>query len=124
MMAQCRTGMFCIRNYLSGTGSGTGAGQVVAPRIRSATYLSYIGCALLMLASAANGATWYVSTNGNDAAAGTGWGSAFRTIQRAVQGGIGVFCIQNHLCTINENDTISVTNGVYAPISIDNKSVL
>jgi len=66
MMAQCRTGMFCIRNYLSGTGSGTGAGQVVAPRIRSATYLSYIGCALLMMASVANGATYYVKPDGND----------------------------------------------------------
>ena len=65
----------------------------------------------LMLASAANATTWHVSTNGNDTAAGTSWTTAFRTIQKAIN-------------VAAANDTIIVTNGVYAPILSDNKSYI
>ena len=46
-------------------------------------------------------ATWYVTTNGNDGAAGTNWGTAKQTIQAAID-----------MSTVN--DTVLVSNGVYA----------
>ena len=45
--------------------------------------------------------TWYVATNGNDAAAGTSWAAAKRTIQAAID-------------LAASNDTVLVSNGVYA----------
>lgn len=48
----------------------------------------------------AQAATYFVSTNGNDAAAGTNWATAKQTIQAAVD-------------AASSNDTVLVTNGVY-----------
>lgn len=56
---------------------------------------------LFLLAQTAQAATWYVATNGNDAAAGTNWAAAKRTIQAAVD-------------VAASNDTVLVSNGVYA----------
>lgn len=49
----------------------------------------------------ARAATWYVSPNGSDAAAGTNWATAKLTIQAGLN-------------AASANDTVLVTNGVYA----------
>ena len=54
-----------------------------------------------LIFQAARAATWYVATNGNDSAAGTNWFTAKQTIQAAID------------LTIS-NDTVLVSNGVYA----------
>jgi parallel beta-helix repeat protein len=57
--------------------------------------------AVLALLQAAQAATWYVSTNGNDFAAGTNWATAKQTIQAAIN-------------RAGSHDTVLVSNGVYA----------
>ena len=57
--------------------------------------------AMLMAAGGAQAATWYVATNGSDAAAGTSWTAAKQTIQAAIDLAVS-------------NDVVLVSNGVYA----------
>ena len=54
-----------------------------------------------MAAGNARAAEWFVATNGNDSAAGTNWATAKLTIQAAVDAAVS-------------NDTVWVSNGVYA----------
>jgi hypothetical protein len=58
-------------------------------------------CLLIALSRSAPGATWYVATNGSDAAAGTNWITARQTIQAAIDGA-------------GNGDTVLVSNGLYA----------
>ena len=64
----------------------------------------FLACVLLMtlfaLAPVVQGATYYVKTNGNDAAAGTTWATAKQTIQAAVD-------------IAADGDDVWVTNGLY-----------
>lgn len=66
---------------------------------------SWLTVAILLVASGAgtlrsDSATWYVATNGSDAAAGTNWVTAKQTIQAAVD-------------AASASDTVLVSNGVY-----------
>jgi hypothetical protein len=54
---------------------------------------------ILALLQASRAATWYVSTNGNDEAAGADWSTAKLTIQAAIDAAA-------------TNDTVLVSNGV------------
>ncbi len=56
---------------------------------------------LFLLAPAAHATTYYVATNGNDSADGLSWATARQTIQAAID------------LTVS-NDTVLVSNGVYA----------
>lgn len=56
---------------------------------------------LLGIAHTASAGTWYVATNGNDGADGTSWETAKQTIQAAID-------------IAESNDTVLVSNGVYA----------
>ncbi|MCL1920724.1 MAG: hypothetical protein FWG50_06555 [Kiritimatiellaeota bacterium] len=70
-----------------------------------------LGVAMAGLAhGVSSGATWYVSPCGEDGNAGTCWAVAKQTIQAAID-------------VSAAGDTITVTNGVYAPISTDNKAI-
>lgn len=60
-----------------------------------------LAAALLFLVRGADAASWYVATNGNDAAAGTNWASAKQTIQAAVDAAAS-------------GDTVLVGGGSYA----------
>ena len=74
----------------------------------------YRGCATLLMltlsVNVTNATTWYVSTNGNDNATGADWDTAFRTIQKAID-------------IAPAGSEIVVSNGTYAPISTDNKTI-
>ena len=58
-------------------------------------------CGLCLAAGPALAADWFVATNGSDAAAGTNWATAKLTIQSAIDAAVS-------------NDTVWVSNGVYA----------
>ena len=60
-----------------------------------------LACVLFLSASNARAADWYVATSGSDAAAGTNWATAMATIQAAID-------------VAASNDTVWVSNGVYA----------
>ena len=60
--------------------------------------LIFVAC---WAAGPARAAEWFVATNGNDAAAGTNWATAKLTIQAAIDAAVS-------------NDTVWVSNGVYA----------
>ena len=72
--------------------------------------MTALAMAMLAVTCAANPATWYVSTNGNDTAAGTSWETAKQTIQAAID-------------SAPVGSEIIVTNGVYAPITTTNQAI-
>ncbi|MGD9782664.1 MAG: choice-of-anchor Q domain-containing protein [Kiritimatiellia bacterium] len=60
-----------------------------------------VACVLALFACAARAADWFVATNGNDSFDGTNWAAPKLTIQAAVD-------------VAASNDTVWVSNGVYA----------
>ena len=68
--------------------------------MKTKMFLILICAVCLALAEPARGSTYFVATNGNDAAVGTNWLTARKTIQSAVDSALS-------------GDTVLVSNGVY-----------
>ena len=68
---------------------------------RNAGVLGVGGLIIISIITQVHGANWYVATNGSDSAAGTNWDTAKLTIQAGVDVAVS-------------NDTVWVSNGVYA----------
>ena len=77
-----------------------------APRITAAWV-----AALTLATLATHAATYYVSPGGNDAANGTSWATARRTIQAAIN------------LAVNTGDEVVVTNGTYGVIKTNNRLI-
>ncbi len=76
------------------------------------TWKWVIGISLVLgCAQAALAAEWFVATNGSDAAAGTNWATAKLTIQAGIDAAAS-------------NDTVWVSNGVYAGLVTVNNGIL